>query len=136
MIGENKLSINSVNNLLLELFLNKSQCLIGTIRFTDISDFHYCLGVGICIFPKKHWGKGYGTEALVKVKDYAFENLKIHHIEAGVYSENVDSIRLFEKAGFEIYLRNSDKYRLENRFVDVLMLRCINQNFDLSLLEK
>ncbi|OZB93004.1 GNAT family N-acetyltransferase [Paenibacillus sp. XY044] len=45
-------------------------------------------------------GKGYMTEAVRLIVDYAFAELKLHRIEAGVMPRNPGSIRVLEKAGF------------------------------------
>lgn len=46
-----------------------------------------------------HWRKGYATEALIAVLDYAFTVLKLHRVEAGSAVDNIGSIRVLEKAG-------------------------------------
>lgn len=46
-----------------------------------------------------YWKKGFTTEALQKVLDFAFNDLKLHRIEAGCAVENVASIKVLEKAG-------------------------------------
>ncbi len=46
-----------------------------------------------------HWGKGYTTEALIKVLEFGFNDLKLHRIEAGCAVENIGSIKVLEKAG-------------------------------------
>ena len=45
------------------------------------------------------WNKGYGTEALKLVLSFAFDDLKLHRIEAGCAVDNVGSARVLEKAG-------------------------------------
>ncbi|AEN88788.1 GNAT family N-acetyltransferase [Priestia megaterium] len=47
-----------------------------------------------------HNGKGYATEAVKALVCYAFEELHLHRIEAGVMPRNVPSQRVLEKAGF------------------------------------
>lgn len=47
-----------------------------------------------------HNGKGYATEAIKALVDYAFEELHLHRIEAGVMPRNLPSQRVLEKAGF------------------------------------
>ncbi|AHM60644.1 GCN5-related N-acetyltransferase [Flammeovirgaceae bacterium 311] len=47
----------------------------------------------------EHWRKGYATEALEKVLDFGFSNLKLHRIEAGCATANTGSIKVLEKAG-------------------------------------
>ena len=46
-----------------------------------------------------HWRKGYTTEALTKLLDFGFKDLKLHRIEAGCAVENIGSIRVLEKVG-------------------------------------
>lgn len=50
---------------------------------------------------KAYNGRGYTTEAVRLVVDYAFQVLKLHRIEAGVMPRNTRSIRVLEKSGFE-----------------------------------
>lgn len=45
------------------------------------------------------WNKGYATEALSSVLNYAFTTLKLHRIEAGCAVANGGSARVLEKAG-------------------------------------
>ena len=49
---------------------------------------------------KDHWRKGYTTEALTRLLDFGFNDLKLHRIEAGCAVENIASIKTLEKAGF------------------------------------
>jgi RimJ/RimL family protein N-acetyltransferase len=49
---------------------------------------------------EKHNGKGYTTEAAKLIVEYAFNELKLHRIEAGVMPHNLASIRVLEKSGF------------------------------------
>ena len=49
---------------------------------------------------KDHWRKGYTTEALTRLLDFGFNDLKLHRIEAGCAAENIASIKTLEKAGF------------------------------------
>ena len=46
---------------------------------------------------KEHNTKGYTTEALQLVVDFAFRELKLHRIEAGAMLDNLASIRVLEK---------------------------------------
>lgn len=48
---------------------------------------------------KDFWRKGYTTEALTRLLDFGFNDLKLHRIEAGCAVENIASARTLEKAG-------------------------------------
>lgn len=45
------------------------------------------------------WGKGYATEALERIIQFGFEDLKLHRIEAGCAIDNVASYKVMEKCG-------------------------------------
>jgi [ribosomal protein S5]-alanine N-acetyltransferase len=49
---------------------------------------------------KEHNGKGYMTEAVKLVVEYAFKDLNLHRIEAGVMPHNIGSMNVLLKAGF------------------------------------
>lgn len=74
--------------------------LIGTISL-----FHVMRGslqsafIGYFLDKEKN-GKGYTTEAVKLIVDYAFNKVNLHRIEAGVMPHNIGSIRVLEKAGF------------------------------------
>lgn len=49
---------------------------------------------------EEFWGRGIMTQAVKLVTEYAFANLDIVRIQAGVLSNNPRSMRVLEKAGF------------------------------------
>jgi RimJ/RimL family protein N-acetyltransferase len=55
---------------------------------------------GILIGEKDEWGKGYATETLNAICDFAFGELRIERVWLEVYAENTRGIRAYEKAGF------------------------------------
>jgi len=127
-------NLQSPTGLLLGIFLKNNGDLIGTIRISNISNFHYLCTIGICLFHKKYWGNGYALEALNKVSEFVFDSLGIHYIEAGVYADNISSIHLFKRAGFSVKCINKNKFRLDNAFKDVISFGKINTKFDHKLL--
>jgi len=48
-----------------------------------------------------YWGKGYATAAVKQLTRFAFEELGLLRIYAGVYDYNNASMRVLEKAGFQ-----------------------------------
>jgi len=52
-------------------------------------------------FLKKHWNKGYATEATVAAIDYGLHQLGLDRIIAIAYPENRASTRVMEKAGMK-----------------------------------
>ena len=69
---------------LISLNLGKPKFKIGEVWYKFHSDF---------------WNKGYATESLKKILEFAFGELDLHRIEAGCAVENIGSIRTLEKVG-------------------------------------
>lgn len=78
----------------------QDQTLIGTISlFQVVRGSLQSAFIGYFL-DGRHNGKGYATKAVKLAVDYAFNELKLHRIEAGVMPHNKASIRVLEKAGF------------------------------------
>lgn len=130
-------NIENPASILFGIFIKEiEQPFIGTLRVSEIDFFHYIASIGICLFTKRSWKRGYAQQALNLVKDYLFNTVELRFLEAGVYAENLSSINVFTKAGFyESYIVRG-KYRHIDSFKDVVYLAAINPNFDISLLKK
>ena len=97
----------------------------GLMMKDETPELGYWLGV-------PHWGKGYATEALHAVIDYAFTDLTHEALQAGARVTNPASRRVLEKCGFQwtgvglyrIRAINSsapiDRFRLERRIWSAL----------------
>ena len=48
------------------------------------------------------WGRGIATAALAAVSEYAFERFDVVRLQARVYEGNEASMRVLEKAGYEV----------------------------------
>lgn len=83
------------------VFAKGSDELIGNIALTEVlrGSLQSCY-IGYSLDMDQN-GKGYMTEAVKLVVKFAFEDLKLHRIEAGVMPHNTRSMRVLEKAGFK-----------------------------------
>ena len=75
----------------------------NAVGFIDLFDFepkHKRVGVGIVIFRETDQQRGFASEALQLVKDYALRHLALHQLYANITEDNERSIRLFQKLGF------------------------------------
>ncbi|MBU1026742.1 MAG: GNAT family N-acetyltransferase [Candidatus Margulisbacteria bacterium] len=112
MVKKYVLSYEGENNkLLLGIFDNKNNLHIGNITFSSINQDHGVGVIGIAIGEKDCWGRGYATEALLLVVDFAFAKLKLQRLEAGVSEDNSPSQKLFKKVGFEECERANGKLK-------------------------
>ena len=80
--------------------------LIGSITLFNLDFDHRRCEIGYAL-GRAYWGQGYMNEALNAVLKFAFEDLKLHRIEADVDPRNANSIKTVERLGFqrEGYLR-------------------------------
>lgn len=82
------------------IFLNETDQLIGNVALTEIlrGSLQSCY-IGYSMDQQQN-GKGYMTEAVILAVDFAFKELELHRIEAGVMPHNIRSMKVLEKAGF------------------------------------
>jgi len=74
---------------------------IGSIGYTisEATPFGSIVHMGYMMFPEYH-GRGYMTEAVKKMIDFAFTHDGCCRITTGCHKENIASRRVIEKAGF------------------------------------
>ena len=89
-------------------------------RTTDIS---------IIIGEKDAWGKGYGTEAILLLLDYAFRYLNFHRVAIGVVGFNKSAIRFWEKVGFKKEGIQRDGYYYNHKYYDFVMMSILEDEF-------
>jgi RimJ/RimL family protein N-acetyltransferase len=82
------------------MFLKNSDIHIGNIKVGNIDLMHRRGDVGLLIGDKNSWGKGYATEAITLVTRFAFEELNLNKLIAGMYAPNQGSYKAFIKAGW------------------------------------
>lgn len=79
--------------------LNSTDELIGTVLIyyeDEVENWEIAYNFG-----KKHWGKGYATEAMRRVIDFAADDLQISEIVGRYAVENPKSGNVMKKLGFE-----------------------------------
>ncbi|RAL24173.1 GNAT family N-acetyltransferase [Thermoflavimicrobium daqui] len=108
------------------IYLIETNELIGTITLSEVvrDALQYCF-IGYYL-DQNHNGKGYMTEAVRLVVSYAFDNLKLHRIEAGVMPHNIGSMRVLEKAGFHKEGIAKKNVKINGRWEDHQVLAIIN----------
>lgn len=80
---------------------NEKQEAVGAIDLFDFEPYHLRAGVGVLIHNSADKNKGYASDALQALSNYAFEILGLKQLYANITSDNLISIKLFEKSGFK-----------------------------------
>ena len=74
---------------------------VGLIDLFDFDPKNHRAGLGIVVLEEKERNKGVGAEAFGIVIEYAFSTLQLRQLFANVVEDNLASIHLFKKLGFE-----------------------------------
>nr|WP_313897340.1 GNAT family protein [Bacillus cereus group sp. BfR-BA-01380] len=110
------------------IYLNETGELIGSVTLSGVlrGPLQSCF-IGYNL-GKHHNGKGYMTEAVKLVVSYAFDELKLHRIEAGVMPHNIGSIKVLEKSGFHKEGIARENVKINGRWTDHQVLAIVNDN--------
>jgi RimJ/RimL family protein N-acetyltransferase len=107
--------------------------LIGLTGLTHINLSHRTATYGIVIGEPDCWGKGYGTETTILMLDYAFHVIGLHNVMLDVHGFNERAIRTYLRAGFKVFGRRREAYRLGDRVYDRVYMDCLASEFQSPL---
>ncbi len=89
-------------------------------RTTDLS---------LIIGDRAAWRKGYGTEAMELLLDYAFGYLNFHRVAIGVVGSNERALKFYEKVGFKREGIQRDGYYYDHSYQDFVMMSILENEF-------
>ena len=104
--------------------------IIGSISLSNIvrGAFQSChLGYRL---DRDEVNKGYMTEALERVIRYAFEELRLHRIEANIMPRNAASLKVVEKAGFVSEGLARKYLRINGKWEDHIHMVLLNEEME------
>ncbi len=98
---------------------------IGNGGLNNFKPDHKCIELGYWILPGEQ-GKGYATEAIRSICNYAFTVLDVHRIEAIVEGENNASMQLLTKLGFTHEGVRKECEMKNGRYIDLHSFALLN----------
>ncbi|MGG6310377.1 GNAT family N-acetyltransferase [Paenibacillus macerans] len=104
--------------------------IIGSAALSNIirGAFQSCyLGYGI---DEQEQGKGLMTEVIEAVVAHAFQELKLHRIEANIMPRNQASLRVVEKLGFVNEGISRDYLKINGKWEDHIHMVLINEDME------
>ena len=119
--------IYTAKQLRLMIILISTGKAVGCIDLFDYDPQHLRAGVGILI-DDNHRQKGYASEALSVLIEYAFTILHLHQLYCNVTPDNETSLQLFQKQNFKIIGLKKEWLRVKNSWVDEYMLQLLNED--------
>jgi RimJ/RimL family protein N-acetyltransferase len=102
---------------------------IGGLGLRDIDWVTGCATLGVSLYRKDYWGKGYGTEAMWLLLDYGFTVLGLHNIMLETYAYNERALSSYRKVGFKEIGRRREAQRLGDRRYDVVYMDILRGEF-------
>lgn len=116
---------DSSKDFLFGIYLKEGDEHIGNIKIGAINQMHRFGDVGLLIGNKKIWGKGYGAAAIKLATEFAFKELNLNKLKAGIYANNMGSYKAFIKAGYREVGRYRKHRFFKGEFVDeIIVERC------------
>lgn len=92
--------IFSAKQIRLMIELTETNETIGCIDLFEFEPMHHRAGIGILINEKKR-NKGYATQAIELIFEYASKTLNLHQLYCNIEEDNVQSLDLFKKMNFK-----------------------------------
>jgi RimJ/RimL family protein N-acetyltransferase len=77
-----------------------------------------------------YWNNGYTTEALLKLLQFAFREVKLHRVEAGCAVENIASIKVLEKVGMTREGRKRKVLPIRGAWIDNYFYAILETDFE------
>ena len=102
---------------------------IGNIALHAVSGESRRAGLGIMIGDKESWNHGYGTDAVLTLLRFAFDEMNLNRVYLEVLADNVRAVACYRKCGFveEGHLRQHN-FR-GGRYNDTLMMAVLVAEF-------
>jgi len=103
--------------------------LIGHTNLRDVNTVHRTGEIGILIGERDCRGKGYGTEVVRLILDFAFNGLNLHNVWLDTLSVNPSAVASYTRAGFREIGRRREAYRIGGQTYDVILMDCLARDF-------
>ncbi len=90
---------------------------VGIATLTDIDWKNRCAMHGIKLANKERRAKGIGTDAVMAIMRYAFDELQLHRLDGAWFDDNLPSKNMYKKCGWveegvrREYIFKQGKYR-------------------------
>lgn len=103
--------------------------LAGNIGLMDLDNLHRTAEVGLFIGDKAKWDRGFGTEALILMADYAFHVLGVGNLMLRAFDYNKRGIASYRKVGFKEIGRRRKARFWNGEYRDVVFMDLLAEDF-------
>jgi len=82
------------------------------------------------IGDKRFWSNGYGTDAVLTILGFAFEQMNLHRVSLGVIEYNERGYTCYKKCGFVEEGRSRDATHRDGRYWDIIRMGILRSEFE------
>ena len=86
--------------------------------------------MGIVIGEKDYWNKGYGSDAVRNVVNFAMFGLNLKSIKLEVYKDNRRAINVYKKSGFKLIKIEKKSHFYNGKYWDTLIMELKKSDLD------
>lgn len=102
---------------------------IGTIQLYEIDEQDKSCKLGIRIGDKAYWSKGYGTDSVKTLVEYAFMKMGLYRVALRVYEFNERAARCYDKCGFKYEGRTRKSAYIDGAYYDEILMGILKSDF-------
>lgn len=110
------------DGVVLSVVVKKGDRLIGNVSLFKVQSVHRSADLGIAIADLSMASKGYGTEAMRLMLDYAFGTLNLNRVELSVHDFNRLALSAYRKLGFVEEGRKRQAYYCDGEYHDDIVM--------------
>lgn len=103
---------------------------IGSVYLRDIDSSAKKAEYGIFIGEADAHGKGYGSEAAVRMKELFFNEMKYHKLSLRVLERNAAAIKSYEQAGYRVEGRLVDEIYADGRYETIIFMAILEDDIN------
>lgn len=128
-------SVVESDELAFSIIKNEDDSLIGNMGLHKVDHVNSCATLGILIGEHDNRSKGYGTEAINLLLDFAFNYLNLNSVNLTVLEVNERAKRCYEKVGFKEFGRQRKSKFVNGKYYDIVHMDILKEEFKQSFIK-
>ena len=122
--------IRSEKSRIFALRTRKDDVFIGVSALSGLNMVTHCAEIGINLAHPDYQGKGYGSEVMLIIMRYGFQQFNLNKINLQVMGFNTRAIRLYEKLGFQHEVRQRETLFHDGKMFDSLFMGILRSEWE------
>lgn len=107
----------------------ENDTLLGNISLMKINEINRTAELGIFIGDENYLSRGYGSEAIMLLLDYAFRYVNLNNIMLKVFDFNKRAIKAYGKCGFKTFGIWKKSHYFNGKYCDEIFMNILREDF-------